>query len=214
MGSSRSEAVRLSLSLAALAAICVAMAVLGGGDGEDSALALTSVDRNSPLFFWVLNVGRLGSTPAILAVTLFAGAVLAFRREYWLAPVPLLATMAVYALGIVTRIEVARPRPAMPGAAGLESASFPSVHAADSVTAYVLVAILLTPEGTMRKFAVVAALLVAFGVGISRVMLGHHWPSDVAAGWAYGAGAALIAAYLAVPEAGESEAEPGLLRAG
>jgi undecaprenyl-diphosphatase len=46
---------------------------------------------------------------------------------------------------------------------------------------------MLTAGTRWRGLAVTGALLIAFLVGLSRVMLGVHWPSDVIGGWAFGA---------------------------
>ncbi len=50
----------------------------------------------------------------------------------------------------------------------------------------------------MRRAAVAAALVVTFVVGISRPMLGVHWPSDVVGGWSFGA--AWVLAMIALAE--------------
>jgi undecaprenyl-diphosphatase len=63
--------------------------------------------------------------------------------------------------------------------------SFPSGHAANSMTLGLGLALLLASP-SHRKPAVAAALVFAFAVGATRLVLGVHWPSDVAAGWALG----------------------------
>jgi undecaprenyl-diphosphatase len=73
------------------------------------------------------------------------------------------------------------------------SMAFPSGHSANSMTAYLVIAIVAIPT-RYRPTAIVAALLVSIVIGLTRVLLGVHWPSDVIGGWALGIFAAGIAA--------------------
>ena len=68
----------------------------------------------------------------------------------------------------------------------VKSLSFPSAHAANSMMLWLTLALLTAPP-RWRAPAMVAALTVAFLVGLTRPMLGVHWPSDVVGGWAFGA---------------------------
>ncbi len=67
------------------------------------------------------------------------------------------------------------------------SASFPSAHAANSTVTFLAVAILMTKS----RLATVIAVVLAAAVGLSRIILGVHWPPDVIGGWAF-AGLALL----------------------
>lgn len=73
-------------------------------------------------------------------------------------------------------------------------ASFPSGHSGNSAIVYFTLASLLFPvvkEARLRAFLIVAAMFITGAIGVSRVYLGVHWPSDVLAGWLFGAAWAL-----------------------
>ncbi len=68
----------------------------------------------------------------------------------------------------------------------VQTLSFPSGHLANSMVVYVLLAVFLIRDEAKRRWAVGAAILLSLLIGTSRVLLGVHWPSDVAGGWAFG----------------------------
>jgi len=109
----------------------------------------------------------------------------------WIAVSPIGASL----IGNGLKAWIARPRPMLvPHLAQTTDASFPSGHAMVSAALYLTLALMLA-ESAERWTARVA--IVAFGVfltlliGCSRVYLGVHWPSDVLAGWSFGAAWAL-----------------------
>lgn len=89
-----------------------------------------------------------------------------------------------------------RPRPELvPHESVVYTASFPSGHSMLSAVTYLTLAALLArvqPNRALKTYFLVLAALLAAAVGVSRVYLGVHWPSDVLAGWAVGASWALL----------------------
>ena len=106
-----------------------------------------------------------------------------------------------------------RPRPDLvPHGSLVQTASFPSGHSMMAAVVYlslgVLVARVLAPR-RLKAFVLTVAVLATLLVGVSRVYLGVHWPTDVLAGWLAGAGwaAACIAGAGALARRGA--VEPG-----
>jgi membrane-associated phospholipid phosphatase len=151
-----------------------------------------------------------GPTVAALGVS----AVVAMRRLGWQAGFePFLAVAAGMTARRKLSAIVARQRP--PAAIWLaepEGFSMPSKHTALAALTAGACAISL---GAGPRTSHAAALLVAAGVGASRVYLGVHWPTDVLAGWLFSAGwLELCRSLKSVDEAPESWPVPQASTAG
>jgi undecaprenyl-diphosphatase len=88
-----------------------------------------------------------------------------------------------------------RPRPAVvTHLVEVSSASFPSGHAMLAAVTYLTLGAIVArvlPSQRLRTYVFAIAIIVALLVGMSRIYLGVHWPTDVLAGWCVGASWAL-----------------------
>ncbi len=105
------------------------------------------------------------------------------------------------ALPWLVKLIVARPRPTFEHLQQLSSLSFPSEHTTQAAAIYLTIAILLSKglNRGLRQLVIVLALLIAVVVAWSRVYLGVHYPSDVAAGLVLGWSWALLVFHWARP---------------
>jgi undecaprenyl-diphosphatase len=144
----------------------------------------------------VRDVTALGSTTVLTFVILAATVFLWLRGRGRTA----LLVLGSIALGTATvtviKALVGRSRPDLIDRLMTETSnSFPSGHAATSAIVYLTLATLLFPvvrEPRMRAFVIGVALVLVGAIGVSRIYLGVHWPSDVIAGWAFGSFWALL----------------------
>jgi undecaprenyl-diphosphatase len=138
-----------------------------------------------------------GSLPALAFLAVFGALVLwLLGRKLLLAIAPGLALVIAATGAAVGKLVVGRDRPPVALHLVNESdASFPSGHATNS-TAILLTLALVTAVYVLRRplirmLSVAVALLLSAGVGLSRLVLGVHWPTDIVAGWALGTAVAL-----------------------
>lgn len=170
----------------------------------DEALLLAmrnSADLSDPLGPpWLEELGRditaLGGVGvlALLAATVIGYLLLSDKRRA--AAVLTLAVAGGLVLSLALKGIFERPRPDLvPHGSIVYTASFPSGHSMMAATVYLTMAALLARVHERRRikaYLLLVALTATFLVGISRIYLGVHWPTDVFAGWAAGAAWALF----------------------
>jgi len=132
----------------------------------------------------------LGGTGVLTLMVLAVGGFLLMTRKAHAALMVLVAVSSGVLLSQTMKWAYARPRPELvPHGAEVYTASFPSGHAMMSAIVYLTLGALLarTQSGRGVKIYILSvAVILTVLVGVSRVYLGVHWPTDVLAGWSLG----------------------------
>jgi membrane protein DedA with SNARE-associated domain/membrane-associated phospholipid phosphatase len=133
-------------------------------------------------------VSALGAFATVATLLAVAVVVLAVRGRVAELVVLLAGVGLIYAAVDIAKAAVDRPRPAGP-LIETAASSYPSGHAAYA-TAWIAVAVVVTRRLGLAGHAaiVVAGIAIAAAVGVSRIYLRAHYWSDIAGGWALGAG--------------------------
>jgi len=174
---------------------------LGGPGFElDRSLYLLLYGRDDAVLVAVARVATdLGGGPLLIPLSLAVAAFLFFRGRKADAALFLAITFGGRLLVILQKLVVDRPRPTLgEHLVAVESLSYPSGHAANGLIFWLTLALLL-PRRRQPAFTTVA-LLLALAIGLSRVVLGVHWPSDVVGGWSFGLAWTLALLSLARPK--------------
>jgi undecaprenyl-diphosphatase len=154
----------------------------------------------------------LGGVTVLSLISLAGLAHLALRGQRFAALFLGGAITGGLLLSSAAKSAFSRPRPDLvPHGVDVVTASFPSGHAMMAAVTYLTLAVMLAraaPETRMRVFYVAVAVILTGLVGVSRVYLGVHWPSDVLAGWSLGAAWALLVWLLARRLARAGQIEP------
>lgn len=145
---------------------------------------------------WLEEVARdisaLGGIAVLALTTLAVVGYLALIRRPRAAALVGLAASGGAGLAQLLKDAYHRPRPeVVPHLARVISSSFPSGHSMVSTSVYLVLGALLArleERLVVKAYLLLWALGIATLVGVSRVYLGVHWPTDVLAGWAAGAG--------------------------
>jgi undecaprenyl-diphosphatase len=143
---------------------------------------------------WMAEVGRdvtaLGGVAVLLLATVAVLGFLGLSRKFGLMTFVLLATLGGLGLSSLLKVLFARPRPSVvPHLSHAYTSSFPSGHSLMSAVVYLTLGALLTTLVTRRRlkiYVLAVALSLTGLVGVSRVYMGVHYPTDVLAGWMTG----------------------------
>ncbi|MER8429317.1 phosphatase PAP2 family protein [Mesorhizobium caraganae] len=136
------------------------------------------------------DITSLGSSTVLVLIVAAVIVYLLLIRKAGTALFILVAVAGGQALSSLLKAGVDRPRPDLVSHLATEtSLSFPSGHAMVSAVTYLTLGSLAArflPGRTTKIFVLCLAVLTTLLVGVSRVYLGVHWPSDVLAGWCAG----------------------------
>jgi undecaprenyl-diphosphatase len=183
---------------AALLLLVAVAALLFGGPQSQADAGLLRLAQQGALVPAARVLTRLGDWWLVLVAGGLAAAWLAWRgmvrAALALAVLVIAERAAVEQLKLL--FERARPDP-QAHLIAVHTLAFPSGHAANAMALGLGLALILPLGPRARAWAAAAALLYAFIVGLTRLVLGVHWPSDIVGGWAVGAMLALLAAALA-----------------
>lgn len=137
----------------------------------------------------IRNVIAIGAVVALLFLRL--------RKEAVLLTATIISGWLVNSL---IKLTVGRPRPEIvPHLTEAGGKSFPSGHSFNSAVVFIAIALAfaaMSPRQSVRLTLIGSAVILTLMVAVSRVWLGVHFPSDVAAGWLGGAAWAFTASAL------------------
>ncbi|WP_380931438.1 phosphatase PAP2 family protein [Sphingomonas arantia] len=197
--------VRLLLVLALwLVAAAIGFAVEAGGLRQFDAAVLLGLAGPARAAGWpvavLLFATVAGSAAVRLPVAVAVGVVLAWRRDWTGAAVLAATTIGVLVGNAWLKQIVGRARPDILNHLAVEtSLSFPSGHASNASAVFLCIGWLLVRHGMRARLVWPIAIVFVLLVGVSRVVLGVHWPSDVIAGWCVGTGWMLLCTAFARP---------------
>jgi undecaprenyl-diphosphatase len=183
----RGAPIRFAGALIALVAIWLAMLLWGRGPLDQAIYQSLYVGNHPVLVPIARGLTALGE-PTILIAASFVVALILWLRGHRQLPLVFIAiTMFGRAVSELQKYLIARPRPDLEThLVVVKTSSFPSGHANSSMIFFLTLALVASAGTKWQRAAVAAAIVLSLLVGISRVMLGVHWPSDVIGGWALG----------------------------
>ena len=198
------------ISLFTIAVLLLVFGFVAGEATEGKPLALdryimralrSSADPSVPIGPpWLQEAARditsLGSVIVLAIITFAAVGYLFLAHKRGVAWMMLIAVFGGLTLNSLLKLAFARPRPDLVApAARVFTTSFPSGHAALSAITYLTIGALLArahPSSAISLYFLSLAAFLTVLIGVSRIYLGVHYPTDIFGGWCFGAAWAII----------------------
>ncbi len=143
--------------------------------------------ENSALTTVMKFLSFIGNTKSVIVLTIlviiFLYLVLKHRVELILFIVAMIGSAL---LNQLLKYSFQRARPDLHRLIEIESYSFPSGHAMNAFTVYTIISFLLwrhIHSKAGRTMLIMSSALMILGIGLSRIYLGVHYPSDIIAGY-------------------------------
>ncbi len=185
-------------------------AVVEGGTRSFDRAVLLALRRSGDLARpvgpdWLTGVAHsltaLGDWAVLLLLTAVVVGFLLLQGRRRMAGFVVVAMAGGQALATILKVLVARPRPeVVPHLVSVQTSSFPSGHSMMAAVAYLTLAALaarVVAERRLKVYVLAVAMGLTLIVGVTRVYLGVHYPTDVLAGWTAGLAWALLCGLVA-----------------
>jgi membrane-associated phospholipid phosphatase len=143
-------------------------------------------------------IGVWSNSDLIIVFGLVLGLAFLMRSKWRRAAILLISTLATLKIVQWSKELFGRARPSNAFEV-LGSGSFPSGHAALGAAFFTACIYVFAPRirsKMQRKIFVALCVVAIILIGLSRIVLGVHWATDVVAGWAVGVGVAVGSVYL------------------
>lgn len=138
----------------------------------------------------MVDITALGGVTVLTLIVTIVVVYLALRRKFRTAAFVTVSILGGWALSSAMKLGIARPRPeVVQHLVEVNDMSFPSGHAMLSAITYLTLGAMLSrieEQPSLRYFFPLVALFLTFIIGLSRIYLGVHYPTDVLGGWAAG----------------------------
>lgn len=193
--------------------------VVEGGTARFDLAVLTALRTGKDLAnpvgpAWVQETGRdvtaLGSFVFLGFLSVATVGYLLLVRKGGLAKLMMASVLGGALASTLLKYGIDRPRPDFPSAVRVFTPGFPSGHATLATVTFLTLGVLLTRGSTDRRvksYFMGLSVFLTVAVGLSRIYLGVHYPSDVLAGWCVGAAWAVLCWTLALKLQSRGEIE-------
>ena len=175
----------------------LAFAVFQGWTADFDRLLLTSIAEAMRAADWpiplAIAITTVGSVSVRLPLAAFVAGLMLWRGDREGGAIVVITTIGALIVTALLKIAASRARPDLLPQVVLETSfSFPSGHSTSAAAVFGILGWAAVRYGASKPIVwVLVAVLVGL-IGLSRIALAVHWPSDVLAGWLLGTGWLLI----------------------
>ncbi len=143
---------------------------------------------------WLLDffkdVTSLGGVTNVVLISVIITGILIIIHKHFLLRIFLISVIFGGASDLILKDIFTRPRPTVvPHLVQVNTFGFPSGHATMSFIIYFSIALMLNYSGInikLKTYLLWTAVFLVLIIGISRIYLGVHYPTDILGGWALG----------------------------
>lgn len=150
-------------------------------------LEILHININPGVFKIMDFISFIGSPKFLIPVITIVTIYTLYKKRYFISKLLIASSLGSWILNYILKFIFNRSRPFDYFLVEQGGLSYPSGHSMVSMSMYLTIAYLLIKyKNTNRKLAYTIATLLVFIMGISRLYLGVHWPTDVIGGFIMG----------------------------